>query len=131
MADKLSSSQYLSIVKKIQEVVCNKQESGSFGVICPVKGQQCIAQYEDEDWYRAEVVGIPNLQEVEVKFVDFGNIAKVNMRKIRRIEEELLRFPCQVNDLVLLNSQAIMVIACLIIVVETQDESQPRGKSIK
>ncbi|XP_063296325.1 RING finger protein 17 [Pelobates fuscus] len=91
----LSSSQYLSIVKKIQEVVCNKQESGDFGVICPVKGQQCIAQYEDEDWYRAEVVGIRNLQEVEVKFVDFGNIARVSMSKVRRIEEELLRFPCQ------------------------------------
>uniref|UniRef100_A0A8C5LZQ3 Ring finger protein 17 n=1 Tax=Leptobrachium leishanense TaxID=445787 RepID=A0A8C5LZQ3_9ANUR len=102
----LACSQYLNIVRKIQEIY-SREESGEFEVLSPVMGQPCIAQYEDEDWYRGEVVGRPNQHEVEIRFVDFGNITRVNVGKLRSITEELLRIPCQAVCCRLANIQPI------------------------
>ncbi|XP_053312057.1 RING finger protein 17 [Spea bombifrons] len=90
----LDSSEYLSIVNKIQKVY-NDEDAEDFEILYPVIGQPCIAKYEDEDWYRAEVIGLPGNQEVDVKYVDFGNVARVSIRKLRKVKGEFLRLPCQ------------------------------------
>ncbi|XP_029459015.1 RING finger protein 17 [Rhinatrema bivittatum] len=84
--------EYLMLMKKIQEVY-NNGDCENLEIICPIKGQACIAMFEDEQWYRAEVVGLPGHREVEVKYVDFGNVAKVNVKKLRKIKDDFLNIP--------------------------------------
>ncbi|KAM9388352.1 RING finger protein 17 [Phaethornis superciliosus] len=78
--------------KKIQEVY--KHEYGeNLEIICPVEGQACMAKQEDGNWYRAQIIGLPSHQEVLVKYVDFGNVAKLTLTDIRRVKKEFLSFP--------------------------------------
>ncbi|KAM6416644.1 LOW QUALITY PROTEIN: RING finger protein 17 [Pluvialis apricaria] len=82
----------LALSKKIQEVY--KHEYGkSLAIVCPVEGQACIAKQEDENWYRAQIIGLRSHQEVTVKYVDFGNVANLTLNNIRRIKKEFLSFP--------------------------------------
>ncbi|XP_071591260.1 RING finger protein 17 [Heliangelus exortis] len=78
--------------KKIQEVY--KHEYGeNLEIICPVEGQACMAKQEDGNWYRAQIIGLPSHEEVLVKYVDFGNVAKLPLADIRRVKKEFLSFP--------------------------------------
>ncbi|KAM6283465.1 RING finger protein 17 [Spheniscus humboldti] len=82
----------LDLPKKIQEVY--KHEYGkNLEIVCPVEGQACIAKQEDGNWYRAQIIGLPSCQEVMVKYVDFGNIANLTLKDIRRVKKEFLSFP--------------------------------------
>ncbi|KFQ92862.1 RING finger protein 17, partial [Nipponia nippon] len=81
-----------ALPKKIQEVY--KHEYGkNFEIVCPVEGQACIAKQKDGNWYRAQIIGLPSRQEVMVKYVDFGNVANVTLKDIRRVKKEFLSFP--------------------------------------
>lgn len=40
--------------------------------------------------------GLPGHREVEVKYVDFGNTAKITLREMRKIKDEFLNPPEQV-----------------------------------
>lgn len=45
-----------ALSKKIQEVY--KHEHGkNLAIVCPVEGQACVAKQEDENWYRAQIIG--------------------------------------------------------------------------
>ncbi|KFP35335.1 RING finger protein 17, partial [Chlamydotis macqueenii] len=89
LSDSLDS---LALPKKIQETY--EHEYGkNFEIVCPVEGQACIAKQEDGNWYRAQVIGLPSHQEVTVKYVDFGNIANLTLKDIRRVKKEFLSFP--------------------------------------
>ncbi|KAM6212191.1 RING finger protein 17 [Sarcoramphus papa] len=82
----------LALPKKIQEVY--KHEYGkNLEIVCPVEGQACIAKQEDGNWYRAQIIGLPSCQEVMVKYVDFGNVANLTLKDIRRVKKEFLSFP--------------------------------------
>lgn len=37
--------------------------------------------------------GLPGLREVEVKYVDFGNTAKITRKEMRKIKDEFLDLP--------------------------------------
>lgn len=41
--------------------------------------------------------GLPSCQEVMVKYVDFGNIANLTLKDVRRVKKEFLSFPEKVN----------------------------------
>lgn len=41
--------------------------------------------------------GLPSCQEVLVKYVDYGNIANLTNKDIRRVKQEFLSFPEKVN----------------------------------
>ncbi|XP_053934081.1 RING finger protein 17 isoform X2 [Cuculus canorus] len=82
----------LALSKKIQDVY--KYEHGKhFEIVCPVEGQACVAKQEDGNWYRAQVIGLPSRQEVMVKYVDFGNVATLAVKDIRRVKTEFLSLP--------------------------------------
>uniref|UniRef100_A0ACB8FH81 RING finger protein 17 n=1 Tax=Sphaerodactylus townsendi TaxID=933632 RepID=A0ACB8FH81_9SAUR len=53
----LDSPECAFFLKKIDEVY--KTESGdNLEILCPIKGQSCIAKFEDGIWYRAQVIGV-------------------------------------------------------------------------
>ncbi|CAM9616376.1 unnamed protein product, partial [Bubo scandiacus] len=89
LRDSLDSS---ALAKKTQEVY--QHEYGkNLEVVCSVEGQACIAKQEDGNWYRAQIIGLPSRQEVTVKYVDFGNIANLTLKDIRKVEKEFLSSP--------------------------------------
>ncbi|XP_058275250.1 RING finger protein 17 isoform X3 [Hirundo rustica] len=86
------SVESLALPEKIQEIY--EQENGkNLEIFCPVEGQACIAKQEDGNWYRAQIIGLPSCQEVLVKYVDYGNIASLTNKDIRRVKQEFLSFP--------------------------------------
>ncbi|KAM4860256.1 RING finger protein 17 isoform 2-T2 [Thomomys bottae] len=83
---------FLFLLKTIEDFY--KDEDGeSLEILCPVQDQACVAKFEDGVWYRAKVTGLPGHREVEVKYVDFGNTAKVTLREMRKIKDEFLNTP--------------------------------------
>ncbi|TRZ24760.1 hypothetical protein HGM15179_002314 [Zosterops borbonicus] len=86
------NAESLALLEKIQEIY--KKENGkNMEIFCPVEGQACIAKQEDGNWYRAQIIGLPSCQEVLVKYVDYGNIANLTNKDIRRVKQEFLSFP--------------------------------------
>ncbi|XP_069858096.1 RING finger protein 17 isoform X2 [Dipodomys merriami] len=83
---------FLFLLKTVEEFY--KGEDGeSLEILCPVQDQACVAKFEDGVWYRAKVTGLPGHREVEVKYVDFGNTAKITVREMRKIKDEFLNTP--------------------------------------
>ncbi|KAH0500874.1 RING finger protein 17 [Microtus ochrogaster] len=83
---------FLSLLKTIEEFY--KGEDGeNLEILCPVQDQACVAKFEDGIWYRAKVIGLPGRREVEVKYVDFGNTAKITLKDMRKIKDEFLDPP--------------------------------------
>uniref|UniRef100_A0A8C9SN89 Ring finger protein 17 n=1 Tax=Scleropages formosus TaxID=113540 RepID=A0A8C9SN89_SCLFO len=62
-------------------------------VCCPVLEQACVAQYDDNHWYRAQVIGLPSARQVEVKYVDYGDTKTLSVKDIRKIKDEFLALP--------------------------------------
>ncbi|XP_062471229.1 RING finger protein 17 isoform X3 [Pezoporus occidentalis] len=86
------SPDFLALSKKIQEVY--KRDYGkNMQIVNPVEGQACVAKQEDGNWYRAQITGLPSHQEVTVKYVDYGNVANLTHKDIRRVKKEFLSFP--------------------------------------
>nr|XP_042140855.1 RING finger protein 17 isoform X2 [Peromyscus maniculatus bairdii] len=83
---------FLSLLKTIEEFY--KGEDGeNLEILCPIQDQACVAKFEDGIWYRAKVIGLPGHREVEVKYVDFGNTAKITLKDMRKIKDEFLDPP--------------------------------------
>ncbi|KAK2497249.1 hypothetical protein MC885_020877 [Smutsia gigantea] len=88
----LIESMDLFLLKTIEEFY--KSEDGeNLEILCPVQDQACVAKFEDGVWYRAKVIGLPGHREVEVKYVDFGNTAKITLKEMRKIKDEFLNPP--------------------------------------
>lgn len=50
------SPEFAVFLKKVEEVY--KEEGDNLEILCPVKGQPCVAKFvEDGVWYRAQVIG--------------------------------------------------------------------------
>uniref|UniRef100_A0A8D0GWB4 RING finger protein 17 n=1 Tax=Sphenodon punctatus TaxID=8508 RepID=A0A8D0GWB4_SPHPU len=86
------SLDFLVLLKKIEEIYKNEGED-NLEILCPVQGQACIAKFEDGVWYRAQVIGLSGHQEVQVRYVDFGNTAKITLKDMRKIKYEFLSTP--------------------------------------
>nr|KAF6428386.1 ring finger protein 17 [Rousettus aegyptiacus] len=90
----IESLDFLFLLKSIEDFY--KSEDGeNLEILCPVQDQACVAKFEDGFWYRAKVIGLPGHREVEVKYVDFGNTAKITLREMRKIKDEFLNPPEQ------------------------------------
>ncbi|KAM4043964.1 RING finger protein 17 [Anomaloglossus baeobatrachus] len=91
----VSEKEYRSTVDKMQEVY-NSRGADDWQILCPVLGEACVAKYEsEEDWYRAEIMDLLSAQEAIIKYVDFGNISKVNISGLRTLKEEFMALPIQ------------------------------------
>ncbi|XP_075707719.1 RING finger protein 17 isoform X2 [Rhinoderma darwinii] len=87
-------SDYAKILDKIQDVY-NSKRADDWQILCPVVGQACVAKYdtEDDQWYRAEIMAVPNDREAVIVYVDFGNVAKVNVAGLRSLKDEFMTLP--------------------------------------
>ncbi|XP_054433446.1 RING finger protein 17 [Pteronotus mesoamericanus] len=86
------SLDFLFVLKTIEDFY--KSEDGeNLEILCPIQDQACVAKFEDGVWYRAKVIGLPGHREVEVKYVDFGNTAKITLKEMRKIKDEFLNPP--------------------------------------
>ncbi|XP_078077573.1 RING finger protein 17 [Mustelus asterias] len=78
-------------------------------ILCPVVGQACAALFEDGGWYRCQINGLPGHREVDVKYVDYGNTARIPVTSIRKLKEDFLTLPiqalwCRLSDVEPINS---------------------------
>ncbi|KAM9211323.1 RING finger protein 17-like [Leptosomus discolor] len=109
---------------KIQEVY--RHEHGTnVEMLCPVEGQACVAKWEDGNWYRAQILGLPSHQAVLVKYVDFGNVATLTLKDIRRVKKEFLSFP---EKIVFVGSACAQILEANILSVELVDSPAPPGR---
>ncbi|XP_013360965.1 PREDICTED: RING finger protein 17 isoform X2 [Chinchilla lanigera] len=83
---------FLLLLKTIEEFY-RSEDGENLEIVCPVQDQACVAKFEDGIWYRAKVIGLPGHREVEVKYVDFGNTAKITLKEMRKIKDEFLNPP--------------------------------------
>ncbi|KAJ6662353.1 hypothetical protein lerEdw1_012517 [Lerista edwardsae] len=87
--------EFAVLLKKVKEVYTD-EGGDNLEILYPIQGQPCIARFEDDgEWYRAQVVGLLDHQEVEVKYVDFGNISKINVKDMRKIKDDFLAPPAK------------------------------------
>lgn len=61
-------------------------------------GKPCLAQWSDEQYYRAVVTEVIVPGKVIVRFVDFGNKAEISWEKVVQIPDHLLKYPEQVGS---------------------------------
>lgn len=54
----------------------------------PVVGQMVIAQYVDENFYRAIVTKVEN-EKIAISYVDFGNTEVTNTKKLKSLTDDL------------------------------------------
>ncbi|XP_068786396.1 RING finger protein 17 [Struthio camelus] len=88
----MDSLDFLALPKKIEEIY-KHEDREDLEIVCPVEGQACIAKYKDGIWCRAQIIGLPSHQEVVVKYVDFGNVARITLKDICKVRKEFLSFP--------------------------------------
>ncbi|KAF6376704.1 ring finger protein 17 [Rhinolophus ferrumequinum] len=88
----IESLDFLFLLKTIDDFYKSK-DGENLDILCPVQDQACVAKFEDGVWYRAKVIGLPGHREVEVKYVDFGNTAKITLKEMRKIKDEFLKPP--------------------------------------
>ncbi|XP_019638854.1 PREDICTED: uncharacterized protein LOC109480923 isoform X1 [Branchiostoma belcheri] len=59
-------------------------------------GVSCVAKYSlDEQWYRAVITGVCRSGDVEVKFVDYGNVELVSRANVKAIKLKYMQLPVQ------------------------------------
>uniref|UniRef100_A0A8C7XJ98 Tudor domain-containing protein n=1 Tax=Oryzias sinensis TaxID=183150 RepID=A0A8C7XJ98_9TELE len=68
-------------------------EDEELKVYCPEIGQPCVARFEENLWYRAQVIGCPRASKVEVLYVDFGNRKIIPVSDLRKIKNEFFTLP--------------------------------------
>ena len=87
--DSLSECSYYRLSQKLQSEYKSKN-SQYLCVYDPCEGMPVAALYaEDGLWYRAQITKIiPNESMVEVIFIDYGNISKINIKNIRYLKKE-------------------------------------------
>ncbi|KAM3843082.1 RING finger protein 17-like [Diretmus argenteus] len=62
---------------------------------CPVMGQACVARFDDNVWYRAQVIGHPGGRKVEVRYVDIGNTKILSVHDLRKPKDEFFALPAK------------------------------------
>ncbi|XP_019736348.1 RING finger protein 17 [Hippocampus comes] len=78
---------------KLQECYNAKSGEGELLVYCPIIGQACVARFEENVWYRAEVIGHLGDRKVEVRCIDFGFKTTVLVSDLRKIKDEFFSLP--------------------------------------
>uniref|UniRef100_A0AAU7J8D4 Tudor domain-containing protein Tdr4 n=1 Tax=Locusta migratoria TaxID=7004 RepID=A0AAU7J8D4_LOCMI len=61
----------------------------------PTLGMPCCAEYNDGRWYRAIIVSV-NDNEVQIQYVDYGNIESVTKDRVHEMRLDWLQVPIQV-----------------------------------
>ncbi|KAJ8352610.1 hypothetical protein SKAU_G00240860 [Synaphobranchus kaupii] len=99
----VDNMEYLLLNAKLQEFY-SQEGLGGLEVFCPTLEQACAALFEDQVWYRAQIIGFPGNRLVEVRYVDFGNKNNLPLGDIRKLKDEFFALPamaiqCRLADL--------------------------------
>ncbi|XP_061426089.1 tudor domain-containing protein 1-like [Lethenteron reissneri] len=71
-----------------------RDDRNDWTVVHPIVGQLCVAQFSaDQQWYRAQVIGLPGKGDVEVRYVDYGNTERTSVSCIRKLGNSFLQLP--------------------------------------
>lgn len=82
-----------SLTQEIMNFCSQKNSEKEF---VPLRGTCCAALYSmDNVWYRANIIGLPNQENVMVEFVDYGNKELVPRVNIRPLPTQFLTLPAQ------------------------------------
>lgn len=102
--------------KKISEEL-NEYGPSQTQIFEPMVGEACCTEYEgDKIWYRAEIYStdlVHETNQVQVLFVDYGNVAVVPLSKIKRIKKEWAEYPVQQLKCELFGIEKSETIDCL------------------
>ncbi|XP_071818978.1 RING finger protein 17-like isoform X1 [Apostichopus japonicus] len=91
------------LMEELQQAY-RKRTTIEWTIMCPQLDMICVAKYaSDKKWYRAQVIGLPGKQQIEVLYIDYGNTATVPYSQIRKITEKFLKLPvmaipCKLTD---------------------------------
>ncbi|XP_072300260.1 RING finger protein 17 [Eucyclogobius newberryi] len=85
-------------------------EEENLFIYCPVMGDACVALFEDQMWYRAQITGQPGGRRVEVVYVDLGRKKILPVTDLRKIKDEFFTLPamalhCCLSDVVPLDGK--------------------------
>ena len=81
---------------KMQEKY-NSKNSDFFRLENPYIGQPVAALYEDNKWYRAEIIDIHETNKsFNILFVDYGNKSQINLDNLRYLVPQFIRYEIQV-----------------------------------
>ncbi|XP_061648173.1 RING finger protein 17 isoform X1 [Phyllopteryx taeniolatus] len=83
----------LLLKAKLQECYNDKSGEEDLMVYCPVIGQPYVARFEDNMWYRAQVIGHPGGRNVEVRCIDYGHKTMVFVSDLRKMKDEFFSLP--------------------------------------
>ncbi|XP_033191258.1 uncharacterized protein LOC117157357 isoform X1 [Bombus vancouverensis nearcticus] len=72
----------------VMQNVAKCAQTSSFLKELPVVGQMVIAQFADENYYRAVVIKIQD-DKITVSYVDFGNTEVTNIKKLKILSDNL------------------------------------------
>ncbi len=79
----------------MDEIAAFYEEAANQVEFTPQAGQQCIAQFtEDDGWYRAVVQEI-NDDDYVVKYVDYGNTETLKQDRLREVQPQFQELPHQ------------------------------------
>ncbi|KAM7380101.1 hypothetical protein PAMP_003418 [Pampus punctatissimus] len=108
----VDNMQSLLLSAKLQDCYNATTMSGKddLRIYCPVIGQACVARYDDNLWYRAQIIGHPGGRKVHVCYVDFGNKKILSVSDLRKIKDEFFALPsmaihCCLSDVLPLDGQ--------------------------
>ncbi|XP_015234378.1 PREDICTED: RING finger protein 17 [Cyprinodon variegatus] len=82
----------LLLTAKLQDCY-NSLKEDELRIYCPEMGEACVACFQDNMWYRAQIEGHPRGQQVEVRYVDFGNKEVLSVSDLRKIKDEFFVLP--------------------------------------
>ncbi|XP_075931006.1 uncharacterized protein LOC116953304 isoform X4 [Petromyzon marinus] len=91
--------QQVSMMKCLLKLKCTLQlfyrdYRKDWRVVHPTVGQLCVAQFSaDQQWYRAQVIGLQDKGDVEVRYVDYGNTERTSVSCIRKLGNSFLQLP--------------------------------------
>ena len=88
--DSDSDAYFTNLIERMQ---IEYNDDKNIEQICfdPVEGMPLAALY-NKLWHRAEVISVlPNLAEIDVYFVDFGNIYTVSIFDTRYLSKEFIK----------------------------------------
>ncbi|NXT77158.1 TDRD1 protein, partial [Zapornia atra] len=92
----ISDNSELLALKVLNESLSEYCQKTPPNVFKPQNGEPCCAFFSDDgNWYRAVVKNVTSDGTVEVCFVDYGNVEKVPLDKIRHISPSFLELPFQ------------------------------------
>ncbi|KAM9803355.1 RING finger protein 17 isoform 2-T2 [Syngnathus typhle] len=83
----------LLLKAKLQECYNDKNAEESLLLYCPVIGQACVARFDENMWYRAEVIGNPGYRKVDVFYIDLGFMTTVLVSDLRKMKDEFFYLP--------------------------------------